>query len=64
MRASKRKAEKLRCWRALLLRRRGEELGHVQAENTKAAERLRRPSSSVDEQQRSRLVVNEMAEGD
>ena len=62
MRASKRKAEKLQRWRAMLLRSRGEVLGYVQASDERSVETAAVKTFSLSEQQRSRLVVNEMAE--
>jgi hypothetical protein len=61
MRGQKKKAtaEKLRAWRASLLRSRAIPLGTVHAPDEKAAEALAAEQFGLDEEQRKRLVVSE-----
>jgi hypothetical protein len=54
-----RKAEKLRSWRATILRQRGEYLGTVEAADAKSAEALAIKTFGLDGQRRQRLVVRE-----
>jgi hypothetical protein len=64
MRAPKRKAagEKLRSWRATILRRRGEYLGTVEAPDAKTAEAIAVKQFGLEGQRRQRLVVREAEE--
>jgi hypothetical protein len=59
---SKRKAEKLRRWRVTILRNRGDVLGYVQAGDARAAEAAAVKQFALSAEQRTRLIVNEMAE--
>jgi hypothetical protein len=54
-----RKAEKLRSWRATILRQRGEYLGTVEAPDAKTAEALAVKLFGLEGQRRQRLVVRE-----
>jgi hypothetical protein len=57
-----RKAEKLRSWRATILRQRGEYLGTIEAPAAKTAEALAVKQFGLEGQRRQRLVVRETEE--
>ena len=61
MKAPKKKAtaEKLRSWRATILRQRGEYLGTIEAPDAKSAEALAVKLFGLEGQRRQRLVVLE-----
>jgi hypothetical protein len=54
-----RKAEKLRSWRATLLRQRGEYLGTIEAPDAKSAEALAVKLFGLEGERRQRLAVRE-----
>jgi hypothetical protein len=54
-----RKAEKLRSWRATVLRQRGEYLGTVEAPDAKTADALAVKLFGLEGQRRQRLIVRE-----
>ena len=56
---AKRKAAKLRSWRASLIRKRAQYLGTIEATNEKAAEAAAMKELNLDDEQCKRLVVQE-----
>ena len=64
MKAPKKKAtaEKLRSWRATILRQRGEYLGTIEAPDAKTAEQIALKQFGLEGQRRQRLVVRETEE--
>jgi hypothetical protein len=56
---AKRKAAKLRSWHALLIGKRGQCLGTVEAANEKLAEAAAAKESNLSNEQRRRLIVQE-----
>jgi hypothetical protein len=63
MRSPKQKkaAAKLRSWRVIIMRSRGEYLGSVEAPDRERAEAVAIKQFQLDQDQRSRLLVREQA---
>jgi len=52
-------AAKLRSWRVSIIRKRGQDLGTVEAPNEKAAEAAAMAEFDLSDEQRRRLVIQE-----
>jgi len=58
---AKRKAAKLRNWRVIMMRSRGQFLGYVEAADVKAAEEAAVKAFDLDSEQRTRLLVQDQS---